>query len=41
MVGVGGREMKQAAREGVGDGSNPAYRNLSGWDLFLFCEGVE
>lgn len=41
MAGVGGREMK-AVREGAGrgDGYNPAYRNLSGWDLFLFCEGV-
>lgn len=32
--------MKEAVKEGVGDGYNPAYRNLSGWDLFLFCEGV-
>lgn len=30
----------ETGKEGVGDRYNPAHRNLSGWDLFLFCEGV-
>ena len=40
MAGVGGRGCGGLRGKVWGEGYNPAFRNLSGWDLFLFCEGV-
>lgn len=38
--GGGGRKGAEGGcEEGVGDRYNPAHKNLSGWDLFLCCEG--